>query len=98
MSLGLCKDSLARSLDEDATLDDVLWMLDEHYGIVMIFNALSKELYSIKQGTGENVAEFGVCLLQQVQILQNKYPSRIQQEHVEEVKCDCFYKVLNPKY
>ena len=86
------------SLGEDATLGDVLWMLDEHYGIVMTFNTLSKELYSLKQGMGENVAEFGVCLSQQVQILQKEYPGRIQQEHVEEVKWDHFYKGLSPEY
>ena len=88
---------LARSLGKVSTLGDVLQMLDEHYDIVMIFNALSKELYSLKQGKGENLAEFGVCLLQQVQIHQRKYPGRIQQEHVEEVKWDFFYEGLNPK-
>ena len=61
---------LARSLDKDATLDDVLQMLDEHYGMVMTFGTPSKELYFLKQGSGENVAKFGVCLSQQVQILQ----------------------------
>ena len=50
-------------------------MLDEHYGMVMTFNALSKKLYSLKQGMGENVAEFGMCLSQQVQILQMEYPA-----------------------
>ena len=73
-------------------------MLDEHCGVMMTFNALSKELYSLKQGLGENVAEFGMQLSQQVQILQSDYPGRIQQEHKEEVKCDCFYKGLNPEY
>ena len=53
---------------------------------MMTFNALSKELYSLKPGMGENVAEFRVCLSQQVQILQMEYPGRIQQEYVEEVK------------
>ena len=33
---------LARSLGEDATLIDILQMLDEHYGIVMTFDTLSK--------------------------------------------------------
>ena len=51
-----------RSLGEDATLGDVLQMLDEHYGIVMTFNTLSKEIYSSRQGMGENVAEFRVHL------------------------------------
>ena len=66
-------------------------MLDEHYGIVM-------ELYSLKQGSGENVAEFGVCLSQQFQVLQMEYPWRIQPEHVEDMKWDCFYEGLNPEY
>ena len=47
-----------RSLGEDAILGDVLWMLDKHCGIMMTFDALSKDLYSLKQGMGENVAEF----------------------------------------
>ena len=53
---------LVRSLGEDATPNDVLQTLDKHYGIVMTFNALSKELYSLKQGSGENVAKFGFHL------------------------------------
>ena len=64
---------LARSLGEDATLNDVLLILDEHYGVIMTFDALSKELYSLEQGLSENVAEFWVHLLQQVQILQLEY-------------------------
>ena len=76
---------LARSLGEDATLGDVLQMLDEHYGVMMTFNALSKELYS-------------VCLSLQAEILQMGYPSSIQQEHVKEVKEDCFYEGLSPEY
>ena len=47
---------------------------------------------------GENVAEFGVHLSQQIQILQMEYPSRIQQDKVGEVKQDHFYEGLNPKY
>ena len=65
---------------------------------MVTFNALSKELYSLKQGFGENVAKFRVCLSQQVQILQLEYQGRIQQEHMEEMKQDCFYEGLNPKY
>ena len=68
-------------------------MLDEHYGIVMSFDTLSKELYSLKQGSGKTITEFRVCLLQQVQILQLEYLGRIQQEHVEEMKQDHFYEV-----
>ena len=86
---------LARSLGEDATIGNVLQMLNEHYGVMMTFNALNKELYSLKQGKGENVPAFRVCLSQQVQILQTEYPSRIQQEHVEEVKQDHFYEGLS---
>ena len=42
---------LARSLGKDATLNDVLQMLDKNYSVVMMFNTLSKELYSHKQGS-----------------------------------------------
>ena len=55
---------LARSLYEDTTLNDILQMLDEHNGMVITFNALRKELYSLKQGSGENMAKFGVHLSQ----------------------------------
>ena len=89
---------LVRILGMDATLTDVLQMLDEHYGMVMTFNALSKELYSLKQGSVENVANLSVHLLQQVQILQLEYPGRIQQEHMKEMKWECFYEGLNSKY
>ena len=41
---------LARSLGKDATLSDILQTLDEHYGVIMTFDALSKELHSLKQG------------------------------------------------
>ena len=77
---------LARSLDKNATLTNILQMLDEHYGMVMMFNALSKDLYSLKQASGDNVAKFRVYLLQQVQILQLEYLGKIQQEHVEDMK------------
>ena len=73
-------------------------MLDEHYGVMMIFYTLSKELYSLRQGMGENMAEFRVHLSQQVHILQMEYLSRIQQENVEEVKQDHFYEGLSPAY
>ena len=63
-------DDLAQSLGKNATLSDVLQMFDKHYGVIMMFDALSKEPYSLKQRLGEKVAEFGVHLLQQVQILQ----------------------------
>ena len=88
---------LARSLGEDANQVNVLQTLGKHYGIVMTFDTLSKELYSLKQGMGENMAEFRVCLSQQVQILHMEYPSIIQQEHMEEVKQDCFYEGLSPE-
>ena len=87
---------LARSLGEDATLNDILQMLDKHYGVVMMFNTLGKELYSLKQGSGENMAQFGVCLSQWVWY-SSRVPGRIQQEHAEEMKQDCFYQGLNPK-
>ena len=89
---------LVRSLGEDATLGDILQTLDEHYGVVMTFNGLSKELYTLKQGSGKNVAKFGVQLPQQVQILLTEYLSSIQLEHVEEMGCYHFYEGLNPKY
>ena len=56
--------------------------LAEHYGIAMVFDALSKKLHSLKQGSGENVGKFGVQLSQQVLILQLEYLGRNQQEHV----------------
>ena len=40
--------NLACRLRKDAILSDVLQMLDKHYGVIMMFDALSKELYSLK--------------------------------------------------
>ena len=64
----------------------------------MMFDTLSKELYSFKQGTSENLADFEVHFSQLVHILQSEYPGRIQLEHLEEMKCDHLYKGLNPDY
>ena len=64
-----------RSLGEDATQGNVLWMLDECCGVVITFNVLSKELYSLKQGMGENVAKCRLHLSKQVQILQMENPT-----------------------
>ena len=86
-----------RSLGEGVTLGNILQMLDEHYGVMMTFDTLSMEIYSLKQGMGENVAELGVCLSQQVQILKIEYPSRFQQKHVEKLKWHHFYEGLSPK-
>ena len=88
----------ARCLGEDATLGNVLQTLDEHYGIVMTFDTLSKELYSLKQGMGENVAEFGVCLSQQ----SSDTPDRVSQQNPTGActggKQDHFYEGLIPEY
>ena len=72
-------------------------MLDELYSVLMMFDTLSTELFSLKQGSGQNMAEFRVHLLQWVQILQMEYPGQVQPEHVEEMKHDLFYEGLNPK-
>ena len=79
-------------------MSDILQILDEHYGVIMIFDVLSKKLHSLKKGLGKKVPEFGMHLSQQVQILQSEYPGRIWPKHMEEMKCDCFYEGLNPKY
>ena len=39
---------LTRSLGKDGTLGNILHTLDEYYGVVMTFDALSKEVYSLK--------------------------------------------------
>ena len=64
----------------------------------MMFDTLKKELYSLKQGSSENVAEFGLCLLQHIQILKSGYPGRIQAEYMDEMKHDHFYEGINPEY
>ena len=87
---------LARSLGKDAILND-MQTLDEYYGVVMTFNTLSKELYSLKQGSSKNVFEIGVCLSQQDQILKLEYLGRIQPEHLEGMKCDHLYEGHNPE-
>ena len=53
---------MARSLVEDTTPNDILQMLDEYYGVVMMSDALCKKLYSLKEGSGENVPKYGVHL------------------------------------
>ena len=77
-------------------MSDVLQTLDEHYSVVITFDILSKELYSLKQGSRENVAELGIHLLQQVQILQLEYPGRIQPEHVGEISVITSMRAFTP--
>ena len=98
MSLQGLMGDLLRSLGKDATMGNVLEMLDQHYGVMMTFDALSKGALFPQAGNGENVAKFRICLSQKVQIFKTEYPSRIQQEHVEEVKQEHYYEDLSPKY
>ena len=58
---------------------------------------LVRSSFPSRQGSGENVAKFGVHLSQQVQMLQSEHLGRIQLEHIEEMKYDHFYEGLNPK-
>ena len=51
-----------------------------------MLDTLSKKLYSLKQGSGENIAKFRVHMSQQVQILQLDYLGNVQQGHIEEMK------------
>ena len=53
---------MAQSLGEDATLSDVLQMLYKHYGVVMMFDTLSKEFYSLEHRFREKVVEYEVHL------------------------------------
>ena len=74
-----------RSLGEDVTLGNVLQMLDEHYDIMMTFNALSNELIP----SSRKQERIWLSLKYAVTTSSNTpegYPGRIQQEHVEEVK------------
>ena len=50
---------IARSLGKDATLSNVLQMLDEPYGIIKMFNTLSKELYSLSKHQGRMWLKLG---------------------------------------
>ena len=73
-------------------------MLDKQYVVVMTFHTLSKDLYSLKQGFSKNVAELWYVFCTRSEILQLEYPGRILLEHMKEMKCNCFYGGLNPKY
>ena len=64
-SLQVFPGDITKSLGEDSTFY-LLLILGEHYGMVMMFDTLSKEDYSLKQRSGENAAEFRMCLLQKV--------------------------------
>ena len=44
---------LSKSMGEDATFSDILQMLNEHYGVVMTFDALSKGPSSLSRDWGE---------------------------------------------
>ena len=91
-------EELAQSLGTDATLQEVMQMLDEHYGVVMTFNALNKQLYMLHQGYQEGMSKYDVWLAWHVWIIQTEFPGCIIDEHLEGVKHDCFYEGLKEEY
>ena len=88
----------AQNLGKDTTLQEQLQMLDKHYGVVMTFDALNKELYMLHQGYQEGMSEYGVWLALHVWIIQTDLPRHIRDEHLEGVKHDHFYEGLNEEY
>ena len=79
-------------------MQEILWMLDENYGLVMTFDALNKELYMLHQGYQQGVSKHGVQLPWHVWIIQNEFPGCIGDEYLEGVECDCFYIGLKEEY
>ena len=69
-------------------------MQDEHYRVVMMFDALNKELYTLHQGYQEGMSKYSVQLAWHIKIIQTKFPRRIREEHLEGLNQDCFYEVL----
>ena len=78
----------------DITLDDVLTILDEHYNNVKVLDVLNQELFQLWMVDKETVPDWGVHLLRHLQALAASFPDHFPQDHVAELKRDCFYSRL----
>ena len=82
---------LVWSSGTDITLDEVLTILDEHYNNVKALDALNQELFQMRMADKDTVSDWGVCLLQHLQILTASFPDQFPPECVAELKRDRFY-------
>ena len=73
-------------------------MLDEHYGVVMTFDVLNKELYMLHQGYQEGMSEYGMWLAWHIWIIQTEFLRHIRDEHLERVKHDHSYEGPKEEY
>ena len=89
---------LVQDLGEDATLDEMMEVLDGHYGNVLDYDALNSELYTMKQAFSESVTAFGVRVSTCVKMMAAEYPARMPAHTVPTTKRDRFYGGLRPVY
>ena len=54
-------------------------------------DALNLEFFQVQMGEKETASDWGVHLLKHLQILVALFPECFLQDHVTELKCDCFY-------
>ena len=74
----------------DIILDDVLTILDEHYNSVKVLDVLNQELFQLQMADKETVLDWGVHLSRHLQILAVSFPDCFPQDHVAELRRDCF--------
>ena len=89
---------LVQSSGTDVTLDDVLMILDEHYNIVKVLDALNQGLFQLWMADKETVSDWGVCLLRHLQVLAASFPDHFPPDCVVELKRDCFYYRLPKQF
>ena len=82
---------LVQSSGTDITLDDVLMILDGHYNNVKVLDMLNQELFQLWMADKETVLNWGIHLSRHLQVLAASFPDHFPQNHVVELKRDCFY-------
>ena len=75
----------------DITLDDVLTILDKHYNNVKVLHALNQELFQLWMTDKATISDWGICLLQHLQVLAASFPDHFPPDWVAELKRDHFY-------
>ena len=89
---------MARSQGENVTLNDVLQTMDEHYGVVMMLDSEQEAFFPQARSMRKGSQIWSVTVTAGTDTAVKSIPEGSQQEHVEEMKQDCFNEGLNDKY
>ena len=82
----------------EVTVASILATLDRHYRNVSPLDVLQRQLYSMRQSTGESVAEFGIKIRAIIADIITHYPGSIDARDQDKLARDRFYEGLYSDY